>query len=165
MTFYVENEVNATFPFDVEETVNLVLSSGLSFEKVPYDATVNILITDKEGIREYNRTYRDIDKETDVLSFPAVDYDSPCDFSYVKKDPNAYMDMDTNELILGDMILCAERVKEQALEYGHSELREFSFLLTHSLLHLLGYDHMEKEEERIMFAHQEDILKELNITR
>ncbi len=165
MNFYVENETDLSFPFSVDETAALVLNAGLKHENVPYDVCINILITDREGIRTYNRDYRSIDKETDVLSFPAVDYDAPCDFSHVEDEPNSYTDPETGELILGDMILCGERVFIQAEEYGHSVLREFSFLLTHSLLHLLGYDHETKEEEKIMFEKQEAILSDLRISR
>ena len=165
MTFYVENEVQAQFPFPVEETVSKVLCAVLAYEQCPYEAEVNIVITDLEGIREYNRSYRGIDKETDVLSFPAVDCDKPSDFAIVEQEVSCYVNPDTQELMLGDILLCADRVKSQAEEYGHSELREFAFLLAHSMLHLLGYDHMEREEEKVMFARQEEILGEIGITR
>lgn len=165
MTFCVENEVEAVFPFGLDEAVGQVIAGVLEWEKCPYEVQVNVLLTDKEGIREYNRQYRSIDKETDVLSFPNVDYERPGDFSLVEKNEMAYADPDTGEIYLGDIILCRERISSQAQEYGHSELRELSFLIAHSMLHLLGYDHMEEAEEKIMIEKQEKILDKLGITR
>lgn len=165
MTFCVENEVSADFPFELDKVVGQVIAGALEWEKCPYEVQVNVLLTDKEGIREYNKQYRNIDKETDVLSFPNVDYEQPGDFSLVEKNEMAYADPDTGEIYLGDIILCRERISSQAQEYGHSELRELSFLIAHSMLHLLGYDHMEEAEEKIMMEKQEKILDKLGITR
>lgn len=165
MTFCVENEVEAVFPFVLDDAVGQVIAGVLEWEKCPYEVQVNVLLTDKEGIREYNRQYRNMDKETDVLSFPNVDYEQPGDFSLVEKNEMAYADPDTGEIYLGDIILCRERISSQAQEYGHSELRELSFLIAHSMLHLLGYDHMEEAEEKIMMEKQEKILDKLGITR
>lgn len=165
MIFYVENEIDAKYEFDVEQLVEEVVKACCMHEACPYEIEVNIAITDEEGIRAYNKEYRDIDKETDVLSFPAVDYDSPADFSYVNENKMAYLNPDTQELMLGDIILCDQRIRKQAEEYGHSEKREFAFLLTHSMLHLFGYDHMNEAEEKEMFSRQEDILNGLGIVR
>lgn len=165
MTFYVENEENIDFGFPVEEMVKKAAEAVLLMEKCPYETEVNVLITDAAGIREYNRQYREIDRATDVLSFPNVDYDSPSDFSIAEADKNDYFNPDTGELYLGDIIICAEKIFSQAAEYGHSTLREFSFLIVHSMLHLLGYDHMEKEDEILMLSRQEDIMSQLGISR
>jgi len=165
MTFYVENEIDAKFDFPIEETVEKVIKKALEYEKFPYESEINVLITNEAGIKEYNKEYRDIDKPTDVLSFPAVDYDFPCDFSYIENDKMSYINPETNEVLLGDIILCYDKIVSQAKEYGHSELREFSFLIAHSMLHLLGYDHMEENEEKEMFSHQESIMNELGILR
>ena len=165
MTFYVENEVEAEFPFDIVQTFEKVAREVLIYEDCPYEAEISLLVTDADGIRVYNRDYRQIDKETDVLSFPAVDYEMPSDFALVEQDESCYINPDTQELILGDMILNADRVKEQAEEYGHTLLREFAFLVTHSMLHLLGYDHMEPAEEKEMFRRQEEILRSMGIER
>lgn len=165
MTFYVENEVEAVFPFAVEKTIQKVAEMALEKEGCPYEVEVNILITDMAGIREYNKEYRDIDKETDVLSFPGVEYEKPADFSLAEANENDYFNPDSGELMLGDIILCADRVFSQAEEYGHSVLREFSFLIAHSMLHLLGYDHMDSTQEKDMIARQESILEALHITR
>ena len=165
MTFYVENEAGCEFPFPIEETVDRVIRKALEVEKCPYEAEINLLITDAEGLRAYNKEYRGISKETDVLSFPGVDYDAPADFSVALADQNSYFNPETEEIMLGDIILCSDRIFSQAKEYGHSILREFAFLIVHSILHLLGYDHMEAEEEKIMFYHQEKIMEELQILR
>ena len=165
MSIIIDQEIEKTFPFDIQKTIEDVVNTALIQEQCPYDVSINVLITDLEGIRFYNREYRDIDRETDVLSFPAVDYDAPADFSIAESSSTAYFDPDTDELMLGDIILCYDRVFMQAKEYGHSSLREFAFLIAHSVLHLLGYDHMEPEEEHVMFDKQEQILQTLGITR
>ena len=165
MTFYVENETDGEFPFPLKETADRVIRAALACEGCPYEAEISLLITDGEGIRIYNREYRGIDSETDVLSFPGVDYEKPGDFSIARADQSSYFNPETGELLLGDMILCRDRVFSQAEEYGHSVLREFSFLIVHSVLHLLGYDHMERDEEALMRSHQDKILEELNILR
>lgn len=165
MTSYIENETNVTFDFSINEVADLVIRQVLNMENCPYETQVNILITDNEGIRQYNADYRGIDKETDVLSFPNVDYETPSDFSTLEDSIADYFDPDTDELILGDIILSVNRIKEQAEEYGHSQKREYAFLIAHSMLHLCGYDHMEEEEAKVMEAKQKEALDALGITR
>ena len=165
MTYYVENETEVVFDFDVEEIVNMVSNEVLEEENCPYETQINVLLTDNEGIREFNRQYRDIDRETDVLSFPNLDFEEPSKFDIDENREADYFDPDTGELILGDIIISVDRVKEQAERYGHSEKREFAFLVAHSMLHLCGYDHMEEEEAAIMEAKQEAVLQKLGITR
>lgn len=165
MTCYVENETGADFPFSIEEAAGKVMEAVLESEQCPYEAVVNVLLTDNEGIREWNRKYRDIDRPTDVLSFPNISYDVPSDFGRAEEAEADCFDPDSGELVLGDIILSADRVKEQAESYGHSELREFAFLIAHSMLHLCGYDHMEEAEAARMEAKQEEILEGLGITR
>ncbi|MGN0278250.1 MAG: rRNA maturation RNase YbeY [Lachnospiraceae bacterium] len=165
MTSYVENETDVTFPFDIQKLVEKIMDAVTQMENCPYETTVNLLITDNEGIRRYNREYRDIDKETDVLSFPNISFEKEGDFTPVEEDEADYFDPDSGELLLGDIIISAERVKEQACEYGHSVLREFAFLTAHSLFHLCGYDHMTPEEAAVMEQKQEDVLLQLGITR
>ena len=165
MSFYADNEYEKEFPFDIDKTIENVINACSRMVSCPYEISVNILITDDENIRKYNKEYRDIDKETDVLSFPAVDYEEPADFSIAEKNRYSYFDADTDELILGDIILNGDRVFKQALEYDHSVYREFSFLIAHSMLHLFGYDHIEKEDETEMFMLQDKIMDELNISR
>ncbi len=165
MTSYIENETEVNFSFDIKEIADAVMETVLIQEGCPYSAQVNLLLTDNEGIRGYNAEFRQIDKETDVLSFPNVDYGQPADFSGVEEMEASYFDPDSGELILGDIIISVDRVKEQAISYGHSEKREFAFLIAHSMLHLCGYDHMEEEEATIMEAKQEEVLQKLHITR
>lgn len=165
MTLYLENETETEFPFPVEETAKAVMVAVLDSENCPYEATVNLLLTDNEGIREFNRTYREIDRETDVLSFPNVDFDEPADFDKVDARRADYFDPDSGELLLGDVIVSVDKVKEQAENYGHDQKREFAFLVAHSMLHLCGYDHMEDEERKVMEEKQESILQSLGITR
>lgn len=165
MTSYVENEGTCAFSFDEKELLSRVMEAVLDAEECPYEAAVNLLITDGAGIREYNKNYRNMDAETDVLSFPNLDFETPGDFSAAEASEADCFDPDSGELILGDIILNGERVKSQAEDYGHSELREFAFLLAHSLFHLCGYDHMEKEQADVMEKKQEALLSELGITR
>lgn len=165
MIFYIDKECDVEFSFDIDEIAGLVIEKAIDYVKCPYDAEVNLLITDNEGIREYNRDYRGIDKETDVLSFPNVDYEVPADFSHVEDKFEDYFDPDSGRLVLGDMIISAPKVLEQAEAYGHSTKREFAFLIAHSMLHLCGYDHMEDAERIEMEKHQEAILNALEIRR
>ncbi|MBQ9142156.1 MAG: rRNA maturation RNase YbeY [Lachnospiraceae bacterium] len=165
MHFFIENETEVSFAFDVEEIVKAVVEEVLDSEHCPYEAQVNVLLTDNEGIREFNKEYRDIDRETDVLSFPNLDFEEPGFYEIDEEMEAYYFDPESGELILGDIIISVDKVKEQAESYGHSQKREFAFLVAHSMLHLSGYDHMEPEEALIMEAKQEAVLQKLNITR
>lgn len=165
MTFYVENETEETLDFDVQELVEQVAVQVLEQEGCPYEAQVNVLLTDNDGIREYNRNYRQTDRPTDVLSFPNVEYGAPADFSEAEVPMADCFDPDSGELILGDIILSLDKVREQAAEYGHSRRREFAFLVAHSMLHLCGYDHMEEAQAAVMEARQALALEALHITR
>lgn len=165
MQFFIENETDVSFDFDIEAVVKAVAEEILDSEKCPYEAQVNVLLTDNEGIRQFNQEYRDIDRETDVLSFPNLDFEEP-GFYEIDEDMEAsYFDPESGELILGDIIISVDKVKEQAESYGHSQKREFAFLVAHSMLHLSGYDHIEPEEAKVMEAKQEAVLQKLNITR
>ena len=165
MHFYVENETEVSFPFEVEKVVESVVTEVLESENCLYEAQVNVLLTDNEGIRSFNKEYRNIDKETDVLSFPNLDFDEPGFYEVDEEDEADYFDPETGELVLGDIIISVDKVCEQAESFGHSQKREFAFLVAHSMLHLSGYDHMEPEEAKIMEAKQEAVLQKLNITR
>ena len=165
MTSYVENETEASFPFDIKETADRVIEAVLESEGCPYEAQVNLVLTDNEGIRACNSQFRRIDKETDVLSFPNVEYTTPADFSHLEDGAADCFDPESGELILGDIMISVDKIREQALNYNHSEKREFAFLVAHSMLHLCGYDHMEKEEAAVMEKKQEEVLQTLGITR
>ena len=166
MTFYIENETEEDFGFDESGLIRTVCLEAFSSEGAPVDnASVNVLITDSEGIRQLNRDYRGIDSPTDVLSFPNIDFERPSDFTVPDERKADYTDPETGELLLGDIILNADRIFSQAEEFGHSVKREMAFLTAHSCLHLCGYDHMTPDEEKDMFYRQENILDRLGITR
>ena len=166
MTFYIENETDKDFGFDEGALIREVCLEAFSSEGAPTDkASVNVLITGSEGIRELNRDYRGIDKPTDVLSFPNIEFERPSVFYIPEENKADYTDPETGELILGDIILNADRIFSQAEEFGHSVKREMAFLTAHSCLHLCGYDHMTPDEEKEMFSRQDKILDKLGITR
>ena len=165
MTFYVESETDRALPVDAEEVAGKVIAETLECEKCPYEVSLNILLTGNDGIHELNRQHRGIDRPTDVLSFPNVDYDEPADFSAVEENIEDYFDPESGELCLGDIVISVDKVYGQAGEYGHSVRREYAFLVAHSMLHLLGYDHMEPAEAEVMERKQDEILDRLGITR
>ncbi|WP_026660251.1 rRNA maturation RNase YbeY [Butyrivibrio sp. AC2005] len=166
MIFFVDNEVDAVFSFDIEEVAKKVAAEVLKSEGCPFDVQISLLITDDDGIREMNAEFREIDSATDVLSFPNIEYDTPGDFSVAEGDQRIdIIDPESGLVFLGDIVINEKRVREQAEEYGHSELREFAFLVAHSMLHLCGYDHMEPDEAAVMEGKQEKVLQTLNITR
>ena len=165
MTFYVESETDKTLPFEAEEVAGKVIVEALDLENCPYEVSVNVLLTDDQGIHAMNKQYRGIDRPTDVLSFPNVDYENPADFTGIEDTIEDYFDPENGELCLGDIVISVEKVYEQSEEYGHSLMREYAFLIAHSMLHLLGYDHMAPEEATVMEQKQEEILNRLGITR
>ncbi len=145
--YYISNEQDK-LPFheEYETLVKNAVEATLGFEGFENDCEVSITFTDNESIRELNKEYRDIDRETDVLSFPMED--------------------EGDIVVLGDIVISLEKAKEQSVEYGHSLEREISFLCVHSTLHLLGYDHETSiEDEKEMFGKQEEILKILGQKR
>lgn len=165
MSFYLEEECKIEMDFDYTQIAEQVVLFCLNHESFPYEAEVNLTLTDNEGIWEINRKFRGIDTPTDVLSFPMLSYETAGDFSFLELEEEDNFNPDTGEVMLGDIVISIDKVKEQAQNYGHSEKREFAFLITHSMLHLFGYDHMEKEEAEIMEAKQKEILSAMNILR
>lgn len=164
MTLYFEEEGDRILPFDCKKLAEETIEAALDYVECPYEAQLNLLLTMNEEIRSMNREFRNIDRATDVLSFPMVDYEAPGDFSFLE-DADAYFEPETGELLLGDIVISKEKVIWQAEEYGHTKEREFAFLITHSVLHLCGYDHMEEEERLQMEDLQGEILEKLNILR
>ena len=152
-----------------EELINIineVCEKALKAEEVNIPYQISLLFVDNEEIRDINRETRGIDKATDVLSFPMLDYPKDKVFKEVYKETKFNeIYLDGEELVLGDMVLSLERAKEQSIEYNHSFNREVCYLVVHSILHLLGYDHMEDEEKKRMRKREEEILGDLNITR
>ena len=165
MTINIEKEIDVKFDFSENEYVEKVILASLDYVDCPYEAEINVLFTDNAGIHEMNKEYRDIDRPTDVLSFPMVSYDTPGDFERLEEEQEDCFHPETGELLLGDIVLSYDKIKEQAAEFGHSELRELCFLVAHSMLHLFGYDHMEDEEREEMERMQREILTQLNILR
>ncbi len=164
MTLLYDEEMKPALDFSPEALAKEVLEEGLKAEEFPFDAEISLGIVSEEGIRRLNREFRDIDRSTDVLSFPLVEYEKPADYSGIIPG-DEHFNPDTGEVMLGDIVISEAHVKSQARAYGHSEKREYAFLLVHSLLHLLGYDHETEEEERQMFSRQEQILTRLHIER
>lgn len=141
-----------------EEIISKVLNKCFEEENLPQNKlSVSITLTDLKNIRNLNCKHRNIDKETDVLSFPMFEKEE-IDKKVAKNDFQI-------EDILGDMVICIPKVEEQAEEYGHSFERELSYMVVHSFYHLIGYDHMEEEPKKEMRQKEEYILKQLGITR
>ncbi len=144
-----ETDVELT---EEEKMIQKLVKEVLKEEKVR-NAECNIIFVDNEKIHEINREYRHIDRVTDVISFALEDE--------MENEPSAQYEM----TVLGDIYISVDRAKEQALEYGHSFLREICFLAIHGMLHLLGYDHQTTEDEKIMFQKQEEVLAKYGIVR
>lgn len=164
MTIDIEYETDIRLELPYEEIIEKVVVAALDYEKCPYEACVGIVLTDNENIHQINLETRQIDRPTDVLSFPMNDYPAPGDFSKLEEAPDSF-DPDSGELLLGDIMISVEKLQEQALAYGHSETRELAFLVAHSMLHLMGYDHMEEEERLDMERRQREILESVGILR
>lgn len=161
---YTGNEKSFLSEKDIRTIAENVIIGALKHEGCPYEASVELLITGDESIREMNGQFRGLDKSTDVLSFPMIDFDSPADFDGFD-DREDLFDPDTGELILGDIVISADHCMAQAAEYGHGIVRECAFLIAHSMLHLMGYDHMEPDESAEMERRQEEILSGLDYVR
>lgn len=164
----IENEKKIKFDFDIDKLSKKIVKCVLELEKVYFDISVNISIVDNKVIKKYNKNFRDINKETDVLSFPNIDFDKPSNFRKLVNGniiDVSIIDLNSKTIFLGDVVISYEKVITQAKLYEHSVKREFAFLLTHSMLHLLGYDHINVNDEKIMFKKQDVILDKLKIKR
>lgn len=164
VTIEYECETDFDLGLDCPVLAKMVAEKVLDMEKCPWDAQVNLVLTDNEEIQRVNTEFREIAAPTDVLSFPMIPFETPADYAIVEED-ESYFDLDTDELLLGDIMISVDKVFAQAEEYGHSVTREFCFLVAHSMLHLLGYDHMTPEEAVVMENKQRTALDELGITR
>ncbi len=164
MTLTVEEEVKISFGFDHKKLAEEVINAALEQENFPFEAEVNLFLVSLEEIQKMNQEYRKMDRPTDVLSFPMIEYDIPGDFKRIEQDEDNF-NPDTGEALLGDIVLCMDKVKEQAKSLGHSEKREYAFLILHSMLHLFGYDHMTPEESAVMEDKQHRILEQMGILR
>lgn len=164
---FIENEqniidVNDDFQDKLKNIVDFTLKEeGVS---IPYE--VSIMFVDNNSIEEINKEQRNIDKVTDVLSFPMLDYPKNKVFNEVYTNYHFKIeDLDGEFLVLGDVVLSLEKAKEQSEDFGHSYTREACYLAVHSILHLLGYDHMEEEDKKRMREREEYILEKFDIKR
>ena len=164
MTVHFDCDDTIQLPFDYEKLIGSVIEETLDYERCPYETEVNVVLTNNQEIQSVNKEFRNMDKSTDVLSFPMLEYDRPSNFEDLDEAYDCFHP-ETGELLLGDIMISVERAKDQAKEYGHSLQRELAFLTAHSMLHLCGYDHMEEEERLVMEKKQRDILEILGITR
>ena len=164
MTLYFEEEGAVTLPLDCEKTGRVAVETALVILGCPYEAEVSLLLTTNEEIHRMNLEFRDVDRPTDVLSFPMIDFAVPGNFDGLEEREDCF-DPETGELSLGDIVISKEKVLSQAEAYGHSVLREYAFLIVHSVLHLTGYDHMEPSERSVMEEQQRRIMEALNISR
>ncbi len=158
----IESEVEG-LPIDqLSSHITRCITGALEQEGICVPCEVSVLLTDNQGIRQINREYRDVDRETDVLSFPMFEF-VPGDFP---DDVSNLLDPGSALLPLGDMALSVEKIRSQAQEFGHSEDREIGYLTVHSVLHLLGYDHLDEGEmKKQMRAREDAIMEFLNIPR
>ncbi|SFN44835.1 probable rRNA maturation factor [Pseudobutyrivibrio sp. UC1225] len=164
MTILIESECEFDFDFDYEKIAKDVINTAIDHLKFPFEAEISITITDNDGIHAINKEFRGIDAPTDVLSFPMIEYPAPGVFDEIENDDDLF-NPETGEVILGDIVLSVPRILSQAEEYGHSVLREYAFLIAHSMLHLFGFDHMTEAEATVMEEKQREILDILKISR
>lgn len=143
------------FPAELEGVIEKIAADSLRYEAFPEECEISVSIVDNAEIHQINKQFRGIDRPTDVLSFPQLTF---AEGERMERN-------EEGEVVLGDIIISLERAREQAEEYGHSLKREIAFLTAHSMLHLLGYDHMTPEEETEMFAKQKEILELAGIPR
>ena len=153
MIYFENNQEKAVITYKLKRLIRMSVEATLAYEEIERDLEVSVTFTDDEGIRKLNRSYRKIDRATDVLSFPLFDFEG---------EDDALADETCN--MLGDIVLSLERAAAQAEEFGHSFEREVSFLTVHSMLHLLGYDHETSEEDELdMRQRQTEIMEMLGL--
>ena len=155
MTLLTDNRTDFEISGEIMEAVEKACLETLKYEEFDEDCEISLSFVTNEEIHQINRQFRNVDAPTDVLSFPQLPFEEG-----EEADVN-----ENGEIVLGDIIISVERAKEQAEEYGHGLKREIAFLTVHSMLHLLGYDHMEKDEEEDMFRRQKEILEIAGIPR
>ncbi len=155
MTLLIDNRTDFELTEEMKQVLNKVCLESLEYEEFDEDCEISLSIVTNDEIQDINKQFRGIDSPTDVLSFPQLTYEEG-----EEADVN-----ENGEIVLGDIIISIDRAKEQAEEYGHSLKREMAFLTVHSMLHLMGYDHMEKDEEEEMFRRQKEILDIAGVPR
>ena len=143
MTCYLEIETDIELGIPCQELLDRCLEAVMDEEGCPFEAQVEVVITDNASIHEVNKEFRGVDAPTDVLSFPMIEYEEPSEFDWLE-EYDEYFHPDTGELMLGDMMISVPRCEEQGEEFGHGYDRELMYLTVHSVLHLLGYDHVDE---------------------
>lgn len=147
---------------EAENLIRKAVSAAYEVFEYPFDASVDITMTDDDGIRDINRDFRGVDKPTDVLSFPLNEFME----GKAPDDAEVDLDPDTDTLPLGDMIISVERARQQGEELGHGFERECAYLTVHSILHLLGYDHMDEGEQKAKMREMEErIMNQIGLER
>ena len=138
------------------KSINDIIIACEEEEDIRFENEISLTFTDNENIRQINKEYRDIDSETDVLSFPMYEKE---ELEEEKKSLDGFIKM------LGDIVISVEKAKQQAIDFGHSFEREVCYLVCHSMFHLMGYDHIDEEDKKIMREKEEKIMNKFNITR
>lgn len=162
MVFIENNQNKIEYTDELRKLIEVVIDKALKYEGIQFDYDVYVYLVDNETIKEINKEHRKIDKVTDVLSFPMIDFREREGYEvYFEED----FDPETKNVLLGEIVLSLEKALEQSKEYEHPFIREVAFLMVHSVLHLLGYDHEVEEERKLMRQKEEEILQSLSITR
>ncbi|MBN2220617.1 MAG: rRNA maturation RNase YbeY [Vallitaleaceae bacterium] len=149
----------------LKELAKEAVEASLDRLAFDYECDISITTTDNARIQSINKEFRDLDQATDVLSFPMIEWPKPCDYEYFENNIRYFVDQDTEGIVLGDIVLSMDKVKEQAEEFEHSFEREFAFLIVHSMLHLFGYDHMTLKDEEEMIDLQKQIMTKIQYER
>lgn len=150
MNLLIANNTNEELDLDlISERAEKTIKEVLRVEKIEENVEVSLSIVDKDEIHELNKTYRDVDRPTDVLSFPM--------------DEEGFDDDGNPILLLGDIVICLDVAEDQAKDFGHSLEREIMYLICHSTLHLLGFDHIEEDDKRKMRAKEKEVMKNLGV--
>ncbi|MDF2673598.1 MAG: ybeY [Clostridiales bacterium] len=165
MIEYSNNQEGYEFDSKAEALIAKAVDAALKFEGFKYNYEISIVITDNAGIKIMNNRFRNIDKETDVLSFPMIEFNNKNLENPIYDISDEEINPETGDVMLGDIVISIEKAYQQAEEYGHSFERELSFLTVHSTLHLLGYDHMIVEDEQVMRKKEEMVLSGINLSR
>lgn len=165
MTITIDYEAKKKLDLDWREIIQDIVLGAMDLEGCPYEAEVNVVLTDNPGICQVNLECRGVVAPTDVLSFPMVEYEEPACFDGVEEIFADCFNPESGELMLGDIMISVDKVEEQAKKYGHSQKRELAFLTAHSMLHLFGYDHMEEAERLVMEERQRRILEDRGYVR
>lgn len=163
MTIWIDNENEFEVFEDYKNVIETVVKASVEEENYPSNIEVSISIVDNKEIQKLNLEFRNIDRATDVLSFPMINFNNNLNLNSV--DMKDCINIDTKEIVLGDIIISVEQARKQALEFNHSLKREIAFLTAHSMFHLMGYDHEDADEEKVMIEKQERVLSKIGITR